>query len=102
MFAHDPRDPLAARRPTAPLQRRMNARATVGAPAFGVHRLHLLDEFGPVDRPRRRRAVPKRVEAAARYAELPAHEVDREIRLLRVDEAKLHFVSLAKKAAAFY
>lgn len=48
----------------------------------------------------RRLALPPRLETSARKAELRAHEIDREVRLLRLDESELHLLSFAKKAAA--
>src|SRR5690606_8533940 len=95
-------DSLATRRPSALLQRLVDPRASVGASALRVHGLHLLDELRLVLRARGRLTAPRRVEPAARNPELLAHEADGEVSLLRVDEAKLHFVSFAKKAAAFF
>src|SRR5581483_8432025 len=80
----------------------LNARAPVALAALGVHFGDLRGELGVLEGAFRRRTMRPRVIAAARHSEHAAHHGDRPLRLLRADERKLHVLSFAKKAVAFF
>jgi hypothetical protein len=64
--------------------------------------IHLATEFRRLDGTPGRPTSALGVVAAARHFQLSAHEVDPKAGLLRLDQGELHWLSFAKKAAAFF
>jgi hypothetical protein len=80
-----------------------HAQAPVGSSALLVNLLYLLHQSLVLLCPRARLAGSPRVISACRNTQLPTHQSDREVVLLRLDcLVWLYELSLAKKDAAFF
>lgn len=102
VFPYQARDALAAGGDPLARQDRVHPRAAVASPAALVDPLDALRQRHVGLLARRGVAALPGVEAAARHAQLRAHELDGEARLLGLDEGELHRLSFEKKAAALF
>src|SRR5262245_3158828 len=88
--------------PPAVTQVLSNARAAVPSPSFFENASNLDRQPSIVDGPRTLRAATPSVVATPRHLEDFAKHRHRVVRLLRVDSRVPHWLSLAKKAIAFF
>jgi hypothetical protein len=98
---HQPCYSLARDTPTALAQFRMDPWTAVAAAALGVDRAHLQSQALILTRALCHRPLLPGVVACTRDLQHPADQRHRIAGLLRRDEPKPHWCSLAKKAVAF-
>src|SRR5262249_42261039 len=100
--AHEARDALFAYAHAARAQIGVDTRAAIGPATLAVHGGNLQTKRGVGLRPGGRRTLAPSVVATARDVECVAQDGNGVTSLLRRNERKLHLLSFAKKAAAFF